>query len=196
MADENYELVVLRNNTSTIKDYKVSIDNELVFGSDIHRKLVRELRSIVSNTSSTDVVSLYVNSIGGSAYVMSEIIHLFRGCVAKLRIYVAGTAMSAAALLVVSLTDDAEYVEICEESTVMFHSASSLYGGKPDGLMGYVEGFKVINRIMVKKLKKVLTKKEYRKVTKHEKELWLNGKQLFKRLKAAYPDKEIHLVEF
>nr|DAE00208.1 MAG TPA: hypothetical protein [Myoviridae sp. ctLnO19]DAJ68972.1 MAG TPA: hypothetical protein [Caudoviricetes sp.] len=165
----------------------------ITWNNDEHSKLIKDLKTILANSSENDCLSLHLNTTGGCTYGMSEIIQLVKLIPARLGIYVSGSLMSAGADILAALLDKAEHIEIAEETAVMFHSAFDYALGKPDEIMDYAKHFTKLNKVYCKQLKKILTKKQYRKVVKREKEVWMTGKDLYKLIKKAYPDKDIGL---
>lgn len=194
MSELNFEKTVVKKLVG--HDYKISINGKINWGNDEHNKLIKDLKTILANSSEDDCLSLHLNTTGGCTYGMSEIIQLVKLIPARLGIYVSGSLMSAGADILAALLDKAEHVEIAEETAVMFHSAFDYALGKPDEIMDYAKHFTKLNKVYCKPLKKILTKKQYKKVVKREKEVWMTGKDLYKLIKKAYPDKEIHLAEF
>nr|DAK20058.1 MAG TPA: hypothetical protein [Caudoviricetes sp.] len=194
MSELNFEKTVVKKMVG--HDYKISINGLISWGDDEHSKLIKDLKTILDNSSESDCLSLHLNTIGGASYGASEIIQLVKLIPARLGIYVSGSLMSAGTIILSSLLDKAEHIEIAEETAVMFHSAFSITLGKPNEIMDYTKHFTGLNKTYCKPLKKILTKKQYKKVVKREKEVWMIGKDLYKLIKKAYPDKEIHLAEF
>lgn len=191
MSELNFEKTVVKKLVG--HDYKISISGKINWGNDEHNKLIKDLKTILANSNEDDCLSLHLNTIGGSTYGMSEIIQLVKLIPARLGIYVSGSLMSAGTTILSSLLDKAEHIEIAEETTVMFHSAFDYALGKPDEIMDYAKHFTKLNKVYCKPLKKILTKKQYKKVVKREKEVWMTGKDLYKLIKKAYPDKDIGL---
>ena len=194
MSELSFEKTVVKKMVG--HDYKVSINGLISWGDDEHSKLIKDLKTILANASENDCLSLHLNTIGGASYGASEIIQLVKLIPARLGIYVSGSLMSAGTIILSSLLDKAEHIEITEETAVMFHSAFNITLGKPNEIMDYAKHFTGLNKVYCKPLKKILTKKQYKKVVKREKEVWMTGKGLYKLVKKAYPDKEIHLAEF
>ena len=191
MSELNFEKTVVKKLVG--HDYKISINGMITWNNDEHSKLVKDLKTILANSSEDDCLSLHLNTTGGCTYGMSEIIQLVKLIPARLGIYVSGSLMSAGADILAALLDKAEHIEIAEETAVMFHSAFDYALGKPDEIMDYAKHFTKLNKVYCKPLKKILTKKQYKKVVKREKEVWMTGKDLYKLIKKAYPDKEIGL---
>lgn len=163
------------------------------WGDDEHNKLIKDLKTILANSNEDDCLSLHLNTIGSSTYGASEIVQLVKLIPARLGIYISGSLMSAGTIILSSLLDKAEHIEIAEETAVMFHSAFTITLGKPNELLDYAKHFTGLNKVYCKPLKKILTKKQYKKVVKREKEVWMTGKDLYKLIKKAYPDKDIGL---
>lgn len=191
MSELNFEKTVVKKMVG--HDYKISINGLITWNNDEHSKLVKDLKTILANANENDCLSLHLNTIGGSTYAMSEIVQLVRLVPARLGIYVSGSLMSAGTIILASLLDKAEHIEISEETAVMFHSAFTITLGKPDEIMDYAKHFTELNKVYCKPLKKILTKKQYKKVVKREKEVWMTGKDLYKLIKKAYPNKDIGL---
>lgn len=191
MSDINFEKTVVKSITA--KDYKVSITGLITWNNDEHSKLVKDLKNILAIANEDDFLSLHLNTIGGASYGMSEIVQLVKLIPARLGIYISGSLMSAGTLILTALLDKAEHIEIAEETAVMFHSAFDITLGKPDEIMDYAKHFTKLNKAYCKPLKKILTKKQYKKVVKREKEVWMTGKDLYKLIKKAYPNKDIGL---
>lgn len=191
MSELNFEKTVVKKLVG--HDYKISINGMINWGNDEHNKLIKDLKTILANSSENDCLSLHLNTTGGCTYSMSEIIQLVKLIPARLGIYVSGSLMSAGADILAALLDKAEHIEIAEETAVMFHSAFDYALGKPDEIMDYAKHFTKLNKVYCKPLKKILTKKQYKKVVKREKEVWMTGKDLYKLIKKAYPDKDIGL---
>nr|DAX43043.1 MAG TPA: Protease subunit of ATP-dependent Clp protease [Caudoviricetes sp.] len=194
MSELNFEKTVVKKLVG--HGYIISINGKINWGNDEHNKLIKDLKTILANSNEEDCLSLHLNTTGGCTYGMSEIIQLVKLIPARLGIYVSGSLMSAGADILAALLDKAEHIEIAEETAVMFHSAFDYALGKPDEIMDYAKHFTKLNKVYCKPLKKILTKKQYKKVVKREKEVWMTGKDLYKLVKKAYPDKEIHLAEF
>lgn len=191
MSELNFEKTVVKKLVG--HDYKISISGMITWNNDEHNKLIKDLKTILANSSEDDCLSLHLNTTGGCTYGMSEIIQLVKLIPARLGIYASGSLMSAGADILAALLDKAEHIEIAEETAVMFHSAFDYALGKPDEIMDYAKHFTKLNKVYCKPLKKILTKKQYRKVVKREKEVWMTGKDLYKLIKKAYPDKDIGL---
>lgn len=191
MSELNFEKTVVKKMVG--HDYKVSITGLITWNDDEHNKIVKDLKTILSNSNENDCLSLHLNTIGGAGYGMSEIVQLVKLIPARLGIYISGSLMSAGTLILTSLLDKAEHIEISEETAVMFHSAFDYALGKPNEIMDYAKHFTKLNKVYCKPLKKLLTKKQYRKVVKREKEVWMTGKDLYKLIKKAYPDTDVGL---
>ena len=191
MSDLNFEKTVVKKMVG--HDYKIRINGLITWNNDEHSKLVKDLKTILANANENDCLSLHLNTTGGCTYGMSEIIQLVKLIPARLSIYISVSLMSAGTLILTALLDKAEHIEIAEETAVMFHSAFDVTLGKPNEIMDYAKHFTELNKVYCKPLKKILTKKQYKKVVKREKEVWMTGKDLYKLIKKAYPDKDIGL---
>ncbi len=191
MSELNFEKTVVKKMVS--HDYKISISGLITWNDDEHNKVVKDLKTILSNSNENDCLRLHLDTIGGAGYGMSEIVQLVKLIPARLGIYISGSLMSAGTLILTSLLDKAEHIEISEETAVMFHSAFTITLGKPDEIMDYAKHFTELNKVYCKPLKKLLTKKQYKKVVKREKEVWMTGKDLYKLIKKAYPDTDVGL---
>ena len=191
MSELNFEKTVVKKLVG--HGYIISINGLISWGDDEHSKLIKDLKTILVNSSEDDCLSLHLNTIGGSTYGASEIVQLVKLIPARLGIYISGSLMSAGTIILSSLLDKAEHIEIAEETAVMFHSAFTITLGKPNELLDYAKHFTGLNKVYCKPLKKILTKKQYKKVVKREKEVWMTGKDLYKLIKKAYPDKDIGL---
>ena len=191
MSELNFEKTVVKKLVG--HDYKISINGVINWGNDEHSKLVKDLKTILANANENDCLSLHLNTTGGCTYGMSEIVQLVKLIPARLGIYISGSLMSAGTDILASLLDKAEHIEIAEETAVMFHSAFDYALGKPNEIMDYAKHFTKLNKVYSKPLKKILTKKQYRKVVKEEKEVWMTGKDLYKLIKKAYPDTDVGL---
>ena len=191
MSDINFEKTVVKKMVG--HDYKISISGLITWNNDEHNKIVKDLKTILSNSNENDCLSLHLNTIGGAGYGMSEIVQLVKLIPARLGIYISGSLMSAGTLILTALLDKAEHIEVAEETAVMFHSAFDVTLGKPNEIMDYAKHFTKLNKAYCKPLKKILTKKQYKKVVKREKEVWMTGKDLYKLIKKAYPDTDVGL---
>ena len=191
MSELNFEKTVVKKMVG--HDYKISISGLITWNTDEHSKIVKDLKTILANANEDDCLSLHLNTVGGATYGMSEIVQLVKLIPARLGIYISGSLMSAGTDILVALLDKAEHIEIAEETAVMFHSAFDYAVGKPDEIMDYAKHFTKLNKVYCKPLKKILTKKQYKKVVKEEKEVWMTGKDLYKLIKKAYSGKDIGL---
>lgn len=196
-TQNNEHLTVVRKQ-STQYTFNLYIDDAI---SSDGESSISKVRDVVAKAKESDLINIYMNSFGGSTHAMSSIITSLKNARAPICLHLTGCAMSAGLIIFASLINKAKKVFINEEASVMAHSAFTIAFGKPDEIQDFTTNFKKVNKIYLKPLKKILTKKQWNKVFKNEKELWLTGKEFYHLVKKAYPDEEgkeskINLIKF
>lgn len=115
--------------------------NEALELNRLIRKLDVEMKYLADRLSCARVpIHLHINSPGGDAFSGLSIVDTIRSCRTPVYTYVDGSAASAATLI--SMAGDKRYAS--ENSFMLLHQPSILWGGKLDEFMDEVENQKKI----------------------------------------------------
>lgn len=183
---ENFKQEIKKTRTFT-----VFIDGNIKYpDEDKTMESLTMLRKIANQVTKEDTINLVINSYGGSADTMLEFIKHIKETPASLHLTVTGTAMSAGALIFTYGLDKAKEITIMEASTFMYHATTSGFIGKPEEAKDFNANLRKNNKNYLKPVKKLLKKKQWKKVIEQEKELWLTGKEMMKLLNRYFKDKE------
>lgn len=183
---ENFKQEIKKTRTFT-----VFIDGSIKYpDEDKTMDSLTMLRQIANQATKEDIINLVINSYGGSADTMLEFIKHIKETPASLHLTVTGAAMSAGALIFTYGLDKAKEITIMEASTFMYHSTTAGFIGKPEEAKDYNESLRKNNKNYLKPVKKLLKKKQWKKVIEQEKELWLTGEEMMKLLNRYFKDKE------
>lgn len=153
--------------------------------SDTQKEFLNDLRIVTEHPNNT-TLKLFINSPGGSVYIMNEIIYYIQeyskkgGC---LELYITGQACSAAIVIFTQLLPLAYKYDINPNSTIMIHTVFSGMLGKASDIKDY--GNHLDKTEMIKCFKNILPKKLYEKAAKRDKDVWLTGKKYMSYLKKA-----------
>lgn len=168
---------------SVAKTYSLYLSGEI--WSDTQKEFLNDLRIVTEHPNNT-TLKLFINSPGGSVYIMNEIIYYIQeyskkgGC---LELYITGQACSAAIVIFTQLLPLAYKYDINPNSTIMIHTAFSGMLGKASDIKDY--GNHLDKTEMIKCFKNILPKKLYEKAAKRDKDVWLTGKKYMSYLKKA-----------
>lgn len=124
-----------------------------------------EFISDLAGMSSSDAVALYINSPGGRLDVGVSLIHAIVNCAAPVTAIVEAPSYSMASILACACSK----LHLCENTFLMFHNYSTLYGGKGGELMSSIHhNDSHFNQLMEDVCYPFLTKKELKKIQKDE----------------------------
>lgn len=184
---ENFKQEIIKKT----RTFTVFIDGQIAYPDEKETmSSLTMLRQIANQATKEDTINLVINSYGGSTDTMLEFIKHVKETPASLHLTVTGAAMSAGAIIFTYGLDKAKEITIMEGSTFMYHSASSGFIGKPEEAKDYNENLRKNNNSYLKPVKKLLKKKQWKKVIEQEKELWLTGKEMMRLLNRYFKDKE------
>lgn len=134
----------------------------------------------IRNASETDVIRIHINSSGGHLFTAIQFMRVMAECQAQIICSVEGACMSAATMIFLSGTG----FEISEHSMFMFHNYSSIVVGKGGEMYDNIlHERKWSDRIMRKVYDGFLTEDEIKAIL-NNKDIWMDGEEVMKRLKA------------
>jgi ATP-dependent protease ClpP protease subunit len=145
--------------------------NEALELNRLIRKLDVEMKYLSDRLSCPKVpIHIHINSPGGDAFSGLSIVDTIKSCRTPIYTYVDGSAASAATLI--AIAGDKKYAS--ENSFMLFHQPSIIWGGKLDEFMDEVENQKNIYG----KIKKIylensdISEEDLDELLQHE--LWLD----------------------
>lgn len=168
--DEYGDMIQIVSVTSQI--INIHIDGEI-----LEPEHYREAFNIIRDANESDLINLYINSIGGDVSTFVEFYNLITECKARVVAYVY-MAYSAAVLLALSC-DEIVLTEFC---SFLIHAPSGETTGRVNEIKSHSDFFdKWSKEIMVSLYKGFLTDKELEKVLDGA-EIWYSKKEIEKRL--------------
>ena len=128
-------------------------DHEALELNRLLRRLDVEMKYLASRLECRSIpIHLHIHSPGGSVFAGLSIADNIKSCNTDVYTYVDGSAASAATLI--SMAGDKRYAS--ENSFMLLHQPSILWGGKLDEFMDEVENQKKIYEKIQKKLRKLM----------------------------------------
>jgi ATP-dependent Clp protease protease subunit len=136
------------DNTSIFLEEGVDVDNRIIhLFDDIEQhstsRVIRGLQLMVLKNKELPV-HIYINSFGGDIYSGFGLFDFIRSLEIEVHVYVVGTAMSAASVVLMS----GDYRYMYENSKIMLHSASGGIEGKSFEIVNDAEEHKRIHQQM------------------------------------------------
>ena len=138
-----------------------------------------EMFDTIRNTSENDIVKLHINSSGGHLFTAIQFMRVLAECPAQVICSVEGACMSAATMIFLS----GNAFEISEHSIFMFHNYSSIIMGKGGEMYdNIIHERKWSEKILRGSYKNFLTEEEISSILDN-KDIWMDGEEVLKRLK-------------
>jgi ATP-dependent protease ClpP protease subunit len=134
----------------------------------------------IRHASENDIIKIYINSPGGDAFTAIQFIRAIQESGATIIMSVEGMCASAATMIFLQ----GDSFEVSEHSAWMVHNYSSGFAGKGHEIHSQAIFDKAWSEKMIREIyKDFLSEKEITKVLDGA-DLWMNGDEVIKRLKA------------
>jgi len=137
---------------------------------------------VIRNANETDIVKLHINSPGGDLFTAIQFMRILNESNAVIVASVEGACMSAATMIFLC----ANQFEISEHSMFMFHNYSGIAFGKGGEMYDNItHERKWSEKIMRNVYKDFLTEEEIKAILDN-KDIWMEGEEVLKRLKLKH----------
>jgi ATP-dependent protease ClpP protease subunit len=134
---------------------------------------------VIRNANETDIIKLHINSPGGDLFTAIQFMRVLNESDAVIVASVEGACMSAATMIFLC----ANQFEISEHSMFMFHNYSGIAFGKGGEMYDNItHERKWSEKIMRNVYKDFLTEEEIKAILDN-KDIWMEGEEVLKRLK-------------
>lgn len=142
-------------------------------------KQYNEWFEVIRNANETDIIKLHINSPGGDLFTAIQFMRVLNESDAVIVASVEGACMSAATMIFLC----ANQFEISEHSMFMFHNYSGIAFGKGGEMYDNItHERKWSEKIMRGVYKDFLTEEEIKAILDN-KDIWMEGEEVLKRLK-------------
>jgi ATP-dependent Clp protease protease subunit len=142
-------------------------------------KQYNEWFEVIRNANETDIIKLHINSPGGDLFTAIQFMRVLNESDAVIVASVEGACMSAATMIFLC----ANQFEISEHSMFMFHNYSGIAFGKGGEMYDNItHERKWSEKIMRSVYKDFLTEEEIKAILDN-KDIWMEGEEVLKRLK-------------
>jgi ATP-dependent Clp protease protease subunit len=142
-------------------------------------KQYNEWFEVIRNANETDIIKLHINSPGGDLFTAIQFMRVLNESNAVIVASVEGACMSAATMIFLC----ANQFEISEHSMFMFHNYSGIAFGKGGEMYDNItHERKWSEKIMRSVYKDFLTEEEIKAILDN-KDIWMEGEEVLKRLK-------------
>lgn len=136
------------DNTTIFLEEGVDVDNRIIhLFDDIEQhtvsKVIKGIQLMLVKNKEMPI-NIYINSFGGDVYSGFGLFDFIRSLDVEVHMYVVGTAMSAASIILMS----GDYRYMYENSKIMLHSASGGIEGKGFEIINDAEEYKRIHQQM------------------------------------------------
>ena len=132
------------------------------------------------HASETDVIKFYINSIGGDLFTAIQFLRVLHDTDATVVCSVEGACMSAATMIFLS----ADHFEVTPHSIFMFHNYSGGVGGKGGEMIDQLQHERKWSERLMKEIYKDFMTNEEIKAMLDNKDIWMDGEEVVKRLQA------------
>lgn len=133
----------------------------------------------IRHASPNDMVKIYVNSCGGDLWTAIQFMRVIRECKAHVTVSVEGACMSAATIIFLM----ADAFEISPHSMFMFHNYSGGTVGKGGEMVDQIYHERKWSSKLLTDIYENFLKKEEIASILDNKDIWMNGEEVVKRLK-------------
>lgn len=136
------------DNTTIFLEEGIDVDNRIIhLFDDIEQhtvsKVIKGIQLMLVKNKEMPI-NIYINSFGGDVYSGFGLFDFIRSLDVEVHMYVVGTAMSAASIILMS----GDYRYMYENSKIMLHSASGGIEGKGFEIINDAEEYKRIHQQM------------------------------------------------
>ena len=145
----------------------------------------------IRNARATDVVYIYINSMGGDLYTTLQFLRVMGESEAHIITSVEGACMSAATMIFLSGN---EY-QVTPHSLFMFHNYSAGVFGKGGEMYDQLQFERVWSENFLKEVYRDFLTEEEIKGMLHNKDIWMTYDEVVKRLGSLLKKREQELLE-
>lgn len=135
---------------------------------------------VIRHASETDVIRIFINSYGGDMFTAIQFLRVLGETDATVIVSVEGACMSAATMIFMC----ADQFEISEHSMFMFHNYSSGTFGKGGEMLDQLQHERAWSKKLWQDIYKDFLTDEEIKSMLDNKDLWMDGEEVIKRLEA------------
>ena len=133
----------------------------------------------IRHAGENDAIKIYINSYGGDVFTAIQFMRVLKETSATVIMSVEGACMSAATMVFLC----GENFEVSDHSMFMFHNYSSGVFGKGGEMFDQLQHERAWSEKLLREVyKDFLTEEEITSVL-HNKDIWMDGEEVIKRLK-------------
>lgn len=133
---------------------------------------------VIRHSGPTDVIRLFINSYGGDLFTAIQFMRVLSETEATVIVSVEGACMSAATMIFLC----ADQFEVSEHTMFMFHNYSGGVIGKGGEMLDQLQHERVWSEKLLRDIYKDFLNEEEIKSMLNNKDLWMDGEQVIKRL--------------
>ena len=180
---EEKTIINLDDNSNRPKPKPIGILHTFYISGVIEdAKTYTEWFEVIRNANNTDMIKIHINSPGGDLFTAIQFMRVLNESNAMIVASVEGACMSAATMIFLC----ANQFEISEHSMFMFHNYSGLSFGKGGEMYDNItHERKWSEKIMRKVYDNFLTEEEIKAILDN-KDIWMEGEEVLKRLKLKH----------
>ena len=134
----------------------------------------------IRHASDTDAIKIYVNSYGGDLFTAIQFLRVLSDTPATVVCSVEGACMSAATMIFLS----ADHFEVTPHSIFMFHNYSGGTIGKGGEMIDQLQHERKWSERLMREIYKDFMSDEEIKSMLDNKDIWMDGEEVVKRLQA------------
>lgn len=132
----------------------------------------------IRHSGPTDVIRLFINSYGGDLFTAIQFMRVLSETEATVIVSVEGACMSAATMIFLC----ADQFEVSEHTMFMFHNYSGGVIGKGGEMLDQLQHERVWSEKLLRDIYKDFLNEEEIKSMLNNKDLWMDGEEVIKRL--------------
>ena len=133
---------------------------------------------IMRNTTSNDVVRLYINSMGGELFTAIQFMNVIKNCAASVMVDVEGACMSAATMIMLA----GQNIGIADNSMFMFHNYSGAAIGKGGEMYDNIIHERLWSETLLRDVYDGFLEEDEIKQILDNKDIWMDSEQVRSRL--------------
>ena len=134
----------------------------------------------IRHSGPTDVIRLFINSYGGDLFTAIQFMRVLSETEATVIVSVEGACMSAATMIFLC----ADQFEVSEHTMFMFHNYSGGVIGKGGEMLDQLQHERVWSEKLLRDIYKDFLSEDEIKLMLNNKDLWMDGEEVIKRLEA------------
>lgn len=140
----------------------------------------------IRHANETDAIKIYINSCGGDLFTAIQFLRVLSDTSATVIASVEGACMSAATMIFLS----SDHFEVTPHSIFMFHNYSGGAFGKGGEMIDQLQHERKWSERLMREIYKDFMTNEEIKAMLENKDIWMDGEEVVKRLQTRIEKKE------